>query len=289
MRVGWRCGDLVVHRVRRDGFKQGFREGGRPGDLFAGAARFYAAYRRVYPQPVVAYMVDEFGLDGRGRLMDGGCGTGQLFLVLARYFHGVFAFDSDEEMVALARRAADEHELSNVIVKTASAEEIGPGLGTFRLASFAASFHWMDRQLVAERVYDLLEPGGYLAVLAPESVHAGTEDWEVFIRELIARWLGPRRRAGSGIYNPAERHAEALARTRFAATIKTAGIFVEETWSTDEIVGWLFSTSYASHAVLAEDAVAFERELRAGLAAIEPSGRFTKTAEHTVISAKRVR
>ena len=270
-----------------DDFKQGFREGGRPGDLFAGAARFYARFRRVYPQPVVAYMVEEFGLDGRGRLMDGGCGTGQLFLVLARYFHDVLAFDSDEEMAALARRAAEEHDLSNVTVQTARAEEIGSGLGTFRMASFAASFHWMDRQLVAERVYDLLEPGGHLAVLAPENLHAGNEDWEIFIRELIVKWLGPRRRAGSGIYSPAERHAQPLSRTRFAATIRTTDIGVEETWSTDEIAGWLRSTSYASQAVLADKAAAFERELRAGLAAIEPSGRFTKTAEHTVISAKR--
>jgi trans-aconitate methyltransferase len=190
--------------------------------------------------------------------------------------------------VALARRAAEEHELSNVTVRTARAEDIGLELGTFRVASFAASFHWMDRQIVADRVYDLLEPGGYLAVLAPESLHAGNEGWEVFIRELIAKRLGPQRRAGSGIYEPAERHAEALSRTRFAATIRTADIDVEETWTTDEIVGWLSSTSYASQAILADEAAAFERELRAGLAAIEPSGRFTKTAEHTVISAKRV-
>jgi hypothetical protein len=29
-----------------NGFKQGFRERGKPGDLFAGAAHFYARFRR---------------------------------------------------------------------------------------------------------------------------------------------------------------------------------------------------------------------------------------------------
>ena len=38
-------------------------------------------------------------------------------------------------------------------------------LGTFRLVTFGQSFQWTDRERVAEAVYDILEPGGALALI----------------------------------------------------------------------------------------------------------------------------
>jgi hypothetical protein len=57
--------------------------------------------------------------------------------------------------------------------------------------------------------------------------------------------------------------------------------------TTDSIVGYLFSTSFASRAVLGEKAEGFECDLRVRLSDLSPEGRFEDEIEYSVISAKR--
>lgn len=51
--------------------------------LFAGTAWHYARYRPGYPQAFVDDLVTGLSLDGTRRLLDLGCGTGQLTIPLA--------------------------------------------------------------------------------------------------------------------------------------------------------------------------------------------------------------
>jgi SAM-dependent methyltransferase len=261
-------------------------QGGKPSELFRGTAGYYAQYRRPYPQDVVRYMVEAFRLDGHGRLMDAGCGTGQVFSVLAKYFEEVFAFDQDPDMVELARQTAVHAGLQNVTVREIRAEDIGPPLGNFWLAVFAASFHWMDRQRVADLVYDLLEPGGHIAILAPGNPHSGDDPLAKAIQETVREVLGPERRAGAGVYVPGERHGEALAKTRFGMPT-TVDLIVREQWTVDQIIGWLYSTSFANKELLGGRVGHFEEMLTQKLLRISGDGVFTRAVDYTVISAAK--
>jgi SAM-dependent methyltransferase len=264
---------------------QGFQVGGQPADLYAGTAACYSAYRRPYPQPVVDHLVTRCRLDGRGRLLDAGCGTGQVFQVMARYFEHVLAIDVDPDMVDHARRTASGLKLENVTVHHMRAEDLSQDAGPLRMAIFGASFHWMDRQRVGNKIHDLMGPGGYLAALSPGGMHSGTTDWEAAVRAVLHRHLGPDRRAGGGIYREGERHEQALRRTRFEK-VDVTDIPVRERWSIDDIVGYLYSTSYASKAILGERRDAFERDVRTQLLSVRPDGQFEKLAEYTVILAQ---
>jgi SAM-dependent methyltransferase len=264
----------------------GFLVGGRPEDLFKGTAGYYAAFRRSYPPPVVDHVVKHCGLDGHGRLLDAGCGTGQVFLVFAPWFDDVVAVDRDPEMVAYARKAIADLGIGNVAVRQVPVEEIGEEVAPLRMTIFGASFHWTDRQRVGDMIYHLTQPGGHLVVLVPNDIPRGATDWENVIRELLVRHLGPERRAGSGTYCQGERHQEALQRTMFQ-NIGQVDIPVTETWSTEQIIGHLYSTSFASKTVLGAGAVAFERDLRQELEKIVPDDRFEKVNEYTIITAER--
>jgi SAM-dependent methyltransferase len=269
-----------------DDAHQGFQIGGRTADLFQGTASWYAAYRRPYPQPVIDHIVERCRLGGHGRLLDAGCGTGQVFQAMARHFDEVLAIDPDPDMVACARRTGADLGLANVFVRQLRAEDVEADAGPLRMAIFGASFHWTDRPRVGDKIYDLLEPGGHLAVLSPGGIHSGMADWEVAVREVLARHLGRERRAGGGIYREGERHEQALRRTRFR-TIEVADIRVREEWSIDQIVGYLRSTSYASKGVLGGRAEAFERDVRRSLSRLRSDGGFERMAEHTIILAER--
>jgi SAM-dependent methyltransferase len=264
----------------------GFQVGGESEDLFESAAPYYATYRRTYPDAVVSFLVENFRLDGRGRLLDVGCGTGQVFQVMGKYFEEVTAIDPNQEMGRYAEKTAAQRGLNNVTILLMRGEEIDARLGNFRMAIFGASFHWMDRVRVGELVYDRLEPGGHLVVLSSGGIHSGSTEWEAETRAVLQEWLGNDRRAGRGVYRVGERHGEAIRRTRFADVVET-DIYVLEQWSIDQIVGYLLSTSYASRAVLGEKAEAFECAVRERLLQLRPEGRFEKIVEYTAICATR--
>nr|MDT0665574.1 SAM-dependent methyltransferase [Micromonospora sp. DSM 115978] len=54
-------------------------------ELFAETAWYYARFRPGYPQAFVDDVVRRFRLDGTGRVLDLGCGTGQMAFPLARH------------------------------------------------------------------------------------------------------------------------------------------------------------------------------------------------------------
>lgn len=261
---------------------RGFQVGGAVEELFESTAEFYARYRRPYPPEVVAFLAEQFRLDGTGRLLDGGCGTGQVFQVLGQYFEEVVGFDVSADMLRHAALAAEACGFRHIRLIQQRGEAIDERMGEFRMAVFGASFHWMDRQRVGELVYDRLTPGGAFVVLSPNDFQSGVSEWEKEIQSIVKEFTGPERRAGRGVYQCGERHQEALRKTRFTDAFER-DIPVHERRSIEEVIGYLRSTSYASRAVLGQRAEAFEDAVRDRLLRLQPGGWFEKTAIYTAI------
>jgi len=267
-------------------FSRGFQKGGTEHDLFLDTASYYARYRPEYPPSLIEAIAKEHRLDGTGRLLDCGCGTGQVFLGLAPHFEEIIAIDPDSEMLAQARKLADARHLHHVQLRNIPAEQIGPELGEFRLAAFGASFHWTDRKRVAELVYGRLQTGGGLVLIAGGGIWNGVQEWEKTVVATIKKWLGPERRAGGVIFDQGELHQEVLEKTRFDS-IRTFDVVAEYDWTMDDILGYLYSTSFSSKRVLGERAEAFEQDLRRALAPLSEGGTFRERIEFTVISARK--
>ena len=96
-------------------------------DLFAGTAGYYARYRPGYPAAVLDRLRAVFGLDGTGRLLDLGCGTGELARPLHADFEQAVGIDISPEMVAEARRQSARAGIANVRWLCLPAEEISVG------------------------------------------------------------------------------------------------------------------------------------------------------------------
>ena len=82
--------------------------------LFEGAAAHYRYGRPPYSPELEAVLTEELGLDGSGRLLDGGCGPGILTLRLAPLFEEAIGFDPEPGMLAEGRRVAGEQGITNV-------------------------------------------------------------------------------------------------------------------------------------------------------------------------------
>ena len=259
---------------------------------FKGTAWYYARYRSPYPDELLDMVVEKFGLDGTDRLLDLGCGTGHLAIPLSRHFQEVIGMDPEPEMLAEGTRQSGEKGIDNIRWLTGSSFDLATlkdELGAFRLVSIGSAFHWMDRDATLEALASMIEPSGGIAVIGTSSVATvweGVASWQWATKGVIQKWLGTERRAGaSATYSyTTERHEAAIERSAFGRTQRVE-IKKERLATVDDILGGLYSTSFASKAVLGDNQPAFEEELRAALLSVTPSGRFLIEEAHEGIFA----
>jgi SAM-dependent methyltransferase len=193
--------------------------------IYLGSAAHYRCGRPAYSPGLEGLLTRKAGLDGSGRLLDGGCGPGVLTVRLAHLFREAVGLDPDADMLAEGARAAGERGITNIRWVLGLAEDLPAAApGPYRLVTFGQSFHWTDEQRVAETVYDLLEPGGALALI----VHTVAGRPRPYpgpgvppiphdeIRALVEKYLGTTRRVGQGVA-PVRTHRfeDVLVRTRF--------------------------------------------------------------------------
>jgi ubiquinone/menaquinone biosynthesis C-methylase UbiE len=134
---------------------------------FRGTATYYSKGRPPYSAQLGQVVAEALGLDGTGRLLDVGCGPGVVALELADHFALVVGLDPEAGMLAEAQRRAVEAGRTNLSWVEAVAEAL-PSLdiGPCRVVTFGQSFHRVQRLAVTDAVYDLLEPGGSIALIA---------------------------------------------------------------------------------------------------------------------------
>jgi ubiquinone/menaquinone biosynthesis C-methylase UbiE len=258
----------------------------RPYDptIYRGTAAYYVRGRPPYSRALASTLAAEAGLDGTGRLLDVGCGPGTITIGLADRFEEAIGLDPDEEMLAVAADRAAAAGIDNVRWIRALAEDIPTlALGSFRLVTFGQSFHWTDRERVAEAVFEILEPGAALALIvhAPEGRPQPRGPGyppipHEAIRALLDRYLGPRRRAGQGrAPQQADSYEDALARTRFG---RPRSIFCpgreDIVQDIDGVLANYWSMSFAAPHLFGDRRAQFEADVRAELAARSPSGLF---------------
>lgn len=265
--------------------------------IYLGAAPYYARGRAPYSRSLGTTLAGEAGLARTGRLLDVGCGPGVVAVELAPFAAEVIGLDPDAAMLAEGTREAAKRGLTNIRWVRALAEELPQlGLGRFALVTFGQSFHWTDRERVAEAVYDLLQPGGALALIvhdrdsSPQPVGPGYPPVpHDVVRALIDRYLGPRRRAGQGFASlPPDRYEDALARTRFGAprVIHCPGR-TDIVQDADGVLAAYLSTSFAAPHLFGDRLDDFQRDVRAELAARSPSGLFWEWPGDTAVLLAR--
>lgn len=251
-------------------------------DLFKGTAPYYARYRPGYPEAMISRVIESFGLDGTGRLLDLGCGTGQLLVPLARYVKTAVGMDPEPEMLAEAKRVAAEAGITNAVwIEGGSLdlERLRGQIEPLRLTTIGRAFHWMDGDATLRALGSMtVDGGGVVQCGEPCEIWNGQRDWQIAVREVIQRWLGEERRAGSGTYavsSDREPWSERaiLSRSPFSR-VEVQRIAYTRQLDMDGIVGYLYSMSFASPPVLGDRRAGFERELRDTLAAISTNGPF---------------
>ncbi|MFI9553088.1 class I SAM-dependent methyltransferase [Nonomuraea endophytica] len=133
------------------------------GQVFNEVPELYDRVRPGYPDELFADLVSVTGVDEQSSVLEVGCGSGQATRSLAALGCSVTAVEQGTEMAALASRRLVG--FRNVEVERSTFEEWDDRGRRFDVLVAASSWHWVDPSIGWRRAHDVLNPGGWMALL----------------------------------------------------------------------------------------------------------------------------
>lgn len=127
-------------------------------ERFSNKAEEYKIYRPSYPQALLAYLANDWGLGQKSIVADIGSGTGLFTALLLDRVRMVFGVEPNAEM----RGAAEKRWTGNphFVSVNGRAEETGLGAGTLDFITAAQAFHWFDPEKARKEFARILRKNG---------------------------------------------------------------------------------------------------------------------------------
>lgn len=130
---------------------------------FDSAADLYQQARPEYPEQLYDILIDTAALDAGDRLVEIGCATGKATIPLARRGFQITCIEVGPRLAVAARRNLAG--FPNVTIINSAFETWHPPAGDqFDLVFAATAWHWIDPTLRYQRAWEVLRPGGHLAL-----------------------------------------------------------------------------------------------------------------------------
>lgn len=174
---GKRLSERIMEKPQRD----------RRRATFDDVAELYDAVRLAYPPTLIEDLLERTRLGDGSRVLEIGCGTGQLTVPLAEQGCEILAVELGANLAAVARRKLSRFDCARVVV--ANFEEWSlPDVG-FDLVVAATSFHWLDPATRVEKCARTLRPGGIFAIVETHwGAGSGADEFFRKTQSCYARW-----------------------------------------------------------------------------------------------------
>jgi len=140
------------------------------------------AYRPPYPNELFEILMDLMPETPR-RVLDVGCGTGYLSRPLTQYADRVDAVDYSTHMITQGKHLP--HGDAPNLKWIRGAIEVVALTPPYNLITAGESLHWMAWEVVMPKFQQLLNPGGYLAIV---NKRFSTVPWQKEIGELLTQF-----------------------------------------------------------------------------------------------------
>jgi ubiquinone/menaquinone biosynthesis C-methylase UbiE len=141
------------------------------GRVFDEVAEEYDRSRPAYPDELIDAACQIAGIGSGDRVLEVGCGTGQLTGSLVDRGLDVTAVEPGKHLLSLARQKLDAS--GRVEFVNARFEDAPLPASRFRAVFSASAFHWIDPEIGWEKVARALVPGGTLALIQYCSLEEG--------------------------------------------------------------------------------------------------------------------
>lgn len=253
---------------------------------FKSAAKHYLAGRPAYPHRLIETVAGLCDLTSRNRVLDLGCGPGQLALAFAPYVQSVVAVDPEPEMLALCRSRAEEAGHTHVDVRQGSSGELNDSFGRFNLVVIGRAFHWMDRIATLQILDSMVEPGGAIVLFGDRHPRLPANDWVEIFEEVVEHYAASD--TGRAIRkSPNWVKHEAVLLTSPFGQLERFSVIEEHKLSLDRIIDRALSRSSTTTARLGSQADEMVAELRRRLPADDKGDGLSEILESAALIARR--
>jgi ubiquinone/menaquinone biosynthesis C-methylase UbiE len=252
-------------------------------ELFSGTYKYYAKYRPGIPKEVINIIVKHFDLKPSDRVLDIGCGTGQVALAIEGRCGEMACLDPDLQMLKRAKKAT-RHLKMKLIWLNCAAEDLGKikkKLGTFKVATSSRAFHRMNQEQVLKDLEGLIEKDGGVAIFGDRVIWNGDKKWQQTVERIIREYLKGHTGRKKPI-EPEERWENILAHSVFKF-IKTHDVPIVRNWDVESIIGYIFSTAFAAPPLFGNQLDSFKEEVKSTLLSINPKGVFQENAVWSIV------
>jgi SAM-dependent methyltransferase len=262
----------------------GSAEGRRRPESFDAVADLYDAFRPAPPPAVVAAIIATAQLRAGSRVLEIGCGSGQLSVPLAVHGVDLTAVEPGANLARLARRNLAP--FPNARVEVGSFEAWSLPAERFDAVVCANAFHWLDPDVRFAKCAAALRPAGSLAIVHAHHVAGGTAEFFADAQPVYVTWgLSP-----DASFRPPEPDAVAAsypeldARPEFGSVARQR-FEIPMAHTTETYVGWLRTDSMVN--TLDDDARRGFLDDIANLTAARYGGSVVRNFVYEVIVAKR--
>ena len=248
---------------------------------FRSAAHHYLAGRPGYAPRAITRVIALCGLKPEDRVLDLGCGPGQLACAFAPHVREVVGVDPEPEMLRLARQDGPD----NALWIEASSYDIGPHLGRFGLVTMGRSFHWMDRVDTLRRLDEIVAPEGAVVLFSDSHPDVPDNAWRTEYSAVIERYAGDeerRRRRGPGWVS----HTAVLLASAFSQ-IEEVSVIERRRLTAARLFDRALSMSSTSRARLGARADDLLEELTVVIERLAPSGDLSEVVATNALMARR--
>jgi len=252
---------------------------------FRTAAQHYLKGRQPYAPALFQRLIQITDTGPKSRVMDLGCGPGQIAAALAPHVGEVTAIDPEPEMLRVAAENAAAADLKIRFIQ-ASSDDLGPALGRFHLVVIGRAFHWMDRARTLQRLDGLIEPGGAIALLGTREPELPDNAWVKAYDTLIERYAADdvtRRERKSPDWL---RHEAVLLDSPFSR-IETIAVLERRLTPVERFVDRALSMSSTSAARIGEKTAELAAEVRKTLAPFVVEGMIREVVRSGATIARR--
>jgi ubiquinone/menaquinone biosynthesis C-methylase UbiE len=257
---------------------------------YRGTYEYYSKYRPSIPSEVIDVIVKHFDVEQSDRVLDLGCGTGQVALAMEGRCGAMVCLDPDPKMLVQAKKVTKNSKIKFSWIEGCAEdlEELKGKLGTFKVATSCRAFHRMNQDQVLKDLNGLTEPDGGVAIFSDRVLWKGDEGWQQAVKGVIQKYLGKDSHTGKEkTREPEELWENILAHSAFRF-IKVHDVPVVRNWDVASIIGYIFSTSYAAPYLFGDQLDRFKEETKNILLSINHLGMFQEnTVWHMVLGSKK--
>lgn len=209
------------------------------------------------------------------RLLDVGCGPGNLAIGFAPFVGSCTAIDREPEMLRAAHLAVVQAGVDITFIQT-TLEDLDSGDGSFDFVTIGRALHWLSRETALTVLKRIVAPGGRIAVCGSTASDAPVNEWLGKFKDIRRAWASDPDESRYKIDRD-----QWFASSRFRK-IDQINVEHRHTVTVPELVGRALSFSITSPAVLGDRRPQFEEELRA---ALEPFAQNGAIEEEVVAKA----